>query len=408
MRKKGITSTLIIVFVAIILLVSIAGLLFFNNKLKILNLNQSADRQNEVQVPGNNELDPEANNKITSIGRKFPEANPLLSRLILYKPEDDNLFFYNTSGEFITSCGQNNGVRASPDRTKLIYTPKSSKDIHLISDDCKVNKKLIEGTEGTNQYKPVGTGAIGWSPNSDKFLYGVISENSIDETREDNPQAKEGIYIYDINKNKSEQLITAKDKNRWRFMGWPLGFNGPLFTEGISDRVIYELDLNDKTIKPLKTPSFSFGSLNFTQSEITNEKFIVWADGQAGSYSWPTEDPNNYSQIMVSKLDRSREIPISPKGQWVEYQAPLLSPDGSFVIYGWGQENNGSILGKIMLYEFKTQKTRELPVLHEGVWINNNSFLYTEKDDVYKFNVNTGDNKLFAKGLRILDTYIYE
>lgn len=314
------------------------------------------------------------------------------NKIILVDMKDSKLLYFDTEGNLLAKCGDNTtGVRdiVAPDLKKVIYTKNDDPvDLFLDSGNCDSEKTVFSiDKEVTEKYGRVVINPEGWSEDSSQFFFTIVYLSpTLLET-----------YLYDLTKDESIKILSLNDlkdeQSYYKFVGWPKGYQNPIFVhdQGNDEKDLYEFNLNSKQFEQIGKATFG----HTTNFRFLSKNTILWVDNLPET----TSPYRSFSRIMLSTFDRSKEETITPDSGW-GYGLPRISPDKKKIAYQRRQVDTKSTA---MVYEVSSKKTYDLGVdINPFKWVDNNRVLYEEDNNVYSFNINTKESKLFAKDTNIL------
>lgn len=306
--------------------------------------------------------------------------------------DSPRLKLYNREGKLLTKCKDiTSRSIISPNLQKFVYSDNDS--LYLATDNCVSKKQIVPiAIDWTKDYVAIGPSAISWSPDSNRLLY-ILRDWSSNDNRLPPPDTDKlnGIYLYDLRTNKSNKINSPEEAYQYEFLGWPQGSKNPIFSKSLNNNQIM-LELNLETERLERIGQSTFGTY-LGQHEFLNKNTILW------SYM------GGVSQILLSTLDRSIELAISPRGIWADYQSPHISPDKKKI--GYIKSNNPNQNFQLMIYDLDSKTSADLGSIETILfqWFDNNEILYNFGKDVELINIETKERKLFAKDASLVNPY---
>lgn len=377
MRKNGFVGILIIILVGLTI-----GLFYFVSQLNNSKKNLlSTEKSSKNKPVGISDFD---------LGQ--PEEPPV--KFMFRDVTNNKLKFYNRDGKILSECGHLRpylNAIMSPDSTKVIYPSDDyESNINLITGNCDSDEQItFLGRKETEKYNQIATHLLGWAPDSERFLFYLETRDTMGPPyRMNYPDEEEikGIYLHNLKTGKSEKIISRDSRGDFDFTGWPNNYKNPIFSKYLYDHEhLYEFDLGIHDFKALTTNT----SYNFNPGYyFPSESAVLWTNASTSK---------NYSQIMISAIDRSKELNLSPKGQFIEFQHPSLSPDKHKVGYLWWK-GDGTYF---TTYDITNQNIKNIKVgTTYVIWFDNSKILYSEIDGkIYIGDLESGKSELFADGV---------
>ena len=324
-----------------------------------------------------------------------------------------------------TAGGSQSNIRVPPDFKKVTFV--NDWDLWVIGADGKGRKKLVDGRDFTSKYFAVVVVPLSWSPDSNKIAYfleakppGPFFDAPIPPSLKNlkvDQSVNYGLYILDtktgkkkfLRKGDSEDgpLLDESDPSTGLdYVGWLSNKNVLLFVN-LDDLMQGNLilreggrdfySINETTGKLDKFAEDTYPGLGFSfDSDISNgEGKIVWS--ASTHFSSPGPDR---SWVSVAKIDGTDRKDISDLGGEMEYQAPLFSPNGQYVVFD-RTERIGEDEEKWSVYIYDSSKgeTRLLAKdVHSYMWLDDQNILVSDEEEgIYKINIITGKKILVVK-----------
>ena len=204
-----------------------------------------------------------------------------------------------------------NSPSVSPDRKYVAFIRKD--DLWLYRVDTKDLMQITRaGKSETKTYASVDVSIITWSWDSKKILYAIYPGEGIDPEghRPDKKirPVKYGLYVYNVG-NASSELVAKKIEGS--ISAWLP--DGKMLVENEKKRL--------STVEPGSKP---------TPFPVTGElsQITVSPDGK-----WIAALTSSPDRLVKVNLTNYEVVPLTPAGEFAEYQWPKISPSGKHVLY---------------------------------------------------------------------------
>ena len=376
-----------LILLLIVLLGSIASLLYFSWKNNLLKITpQSQDEVKEISEVIYEWEKVKPNEKTKDFGSKNKLGYIKLGKGELWLVNEDG------TGEFLFQNGVSASAAISP----------NGKYIAFLKGEGELMVQKIKGvspsqpTKLTNIFQPkkgetkgVGTSIFAWSPDSIKIAFDAAFYPQPDADYSPKEHitptgVSEGIYYVDLI-NPEEAIILYKYKERIetyeieeRLMGWKPNSKEVIFRDGYNapDKTV---NITTKEIKVFRTDKT--GQYNWNNSGGK----LVYFDYDANKIILEEKGAQNILAESATKDGKPMNLP----------QRPQFSPDGKYVIYHnsnyaegneelWLVDITKSNFPKILITKTDLNKT-----WHSGYWLSDSKTILYGIDDT---NVTKGFN----------------
>ncbi len=338
----------------------------------------------------------------------FPSGTEtnLQGRIIYEKEEElfsilpDGTDIINLTAKGIKNDNDYGHSLLSPDRTKIFYVIGGT--IYQANTNGTNIKKIVENKSFD---PPFQINLINSSSDGKQLLF-AYEEFPGMFVEPKNPNITYGLYYIDLNSKKGPKYL------------------GPEFGAGISHdfagfvgtKPIYTT-YDSADIYKLNLDGTTSTYIALSQRPDTTIKII---DSSTNSviYYTRTSSPDNSlgtSQLFEETIG-GKPKPLTPQGNYAEYQSLAVSPNFQKIIYGHHVPiGDGIYRTEYFLYNRKSGETKLLPIDTIGVltWADNDSILYEEvhtKDGIiyeattpilWKYNISTGQKEKIADNARL-------